>query len=144
MRFSAAHLYGRGFSCLAMTPAPSRTKNPWQLYQELEDTFYRYQFFDASNSLQTDAFSFSVYSYAQKQNTASPITPDLVKNCTEDLFRLYMPAWLQGFFSKTLPYLGLRLVDFPSRLGDWDRVRPKVPFMRKILCHDATAATSRG
>jgi hypothetical protein len=56
------------------------------LYQTLEDTLSYYTLFDPSDTIHADAFGFSVLSYAQAQSAASPITPDLIKNSTEDLF----------------------------------------------------------
>jgi len=191
---------------ISFAPNSSTSIHPSDIYQELEESFHRYGFFDPSNSIQADAFGFSVYSYAQTQNTTSPITPDLIKNCTEDLFqtlyaglatkilfqdttisrtstgglstpvtRLYIVTpvaytivsvlVLALIFNIVLLVYTYRTVSIlieepfvligkeellkqshdPQRVvGDWDRVRPKVPFMRKVLCHDATATTNRG
>jgi hypothetical protein len=57
------------------------------LYYLLKTTLQRYTFFDASDTIYSDAFGFAVYRYAQAQNPASPITPDLIKNCTQDLWQ---------------------------------------------------------
>ena len=52
----------------------------------LEDTLQSYTFFDPTNSFRTDAFGYSVYSYAQVQDPASPMTPDLIKSATEEMW----------------------------------------------------------
>jgi len=49
-------------------------------------TLHDYTFFDPSDNIYADAFGFSVYSYALAQNAASPMTPELFKNSTEDIF----------------------------------------------------------
>ena len=43
-------------------------------------------FFDPTDSIYADAFGFSVYSYRLAQGAASPMTPELFKNSTEDIF----------------------------------------------------------
>jgi hypothetical protein len=191
---------------ISFSPNTSISIHPWQIYQQLENTFYKYSFFDASNSIDADAFGFSVYSYAQAQNPASPITPNLIKNCTEDLFQtLYaglaakillqdngIPQAATGELSTAVTRLyvvtpvaytivGVLLLALicniilliytymtksilmkepfvlageegilnqshnPQLVSDYwrEKVHPKVPMMKRVLCHNAATASNR-
>jgi hypothetical protein len=70
---------------VSLTPSNTTGTHPI-LYQTLETTLHDYTFFDPSDSIYADAFGFSVYSYALAQNAASPMTLELFKNSTEDIF----------------------------------------------------------
>jgi hypothetical protein len=52
----------------------------------LADTLYEYTIFNPAAAVSADAFGFSVYSAAKEQNSQSPVTSELIKNCTEQVF----------------------------------------------------------
>lgn len=191
---------------ISFSPNTSISLHPWQLYQQLENTFYRYAFFDVSNTIQADAFGFSVYSYAQAKNAASPITPDLIKNCTEDMFqtlyaglgakillqdnsipqdatgelstpvtRLYVVTpvaytivgvlvlalicniilLIYTYMTKSIlmkePFILageegiLNQSHNPQLVSEYwrEKVHPRVPMMKRVLCHNAAAASNQ-
>jgi len=70
---------------ISFTPSNSAPIHP-ELYLTLETTLNRYKFIDPSNSIQADAFGFSVLSYAGMQNPSSPIIPYLIMDSMEELF----------------------------------------------------------
>lgn len=190
---------------ISFAPNTSISFHPF-LYLQLETSLHSYGFFDVSNSIYTDAFGFSVYSCAQKQNAASPLMPDLIKNCTQDLFqtmyaglattillqdksitragtgelstpvtRLYVVTpvafTIVGVLTLALVFNIVLLVytyttttilqeepfvlvgkeellnqrhDPQLIFGYWENRRPKLPYMNKVLCHNAATAVNRG
>jgi hypothetical protein len=70
---------------LSFTPSNATNIHPL-LFLTLEDTLPSYTVFEPSDSIFTDAFGLSVYSYARTQNAASPITPELIKDTAEEVF----------------------------------------------------------
>lgn len=60
-----------------------------ELHQTLVDTLEIYKFSDPSNSIQADAFAFSVLSYAQTQNPTSLMMPNVIQDSLEDVFTTF-------------------------------------------------------
>lgn len=55
-------------------------------YQTIEDNLHFYTFFDPSRTIVADALGASILSYAGTLNSSAPMTPDVIKNATEDMF----------------------------------------------------------
>jgi hypothetical protein len=77
---------------LSFTPSnatqiyPNSTQTNPLPYVTFGIILHSYTFYDPSDTTYTDMFGLLAYSYARTQNAASPITPDLIKNTTEEVF----------------------------------------------------------
>ena len=62
------------------------------IYNILENILPQYTVFDPWYTTFAGAFVFAVYLYAKSQNSASPITPELLNNSTEKMFTTVFAA----------------------------------------------------